>query len=173
MQSSETVFFNTCSVFFNTCSRQPLQPLTGYISSTPHTPSFHTYRNHGPGGPSTDQMLATLLDSQNKVVKMVESVSKRMTDLESIVTGLTYKLTENNSLPSSSSSPDERRRLPTTAICEFKKMYTSFVAQLFPFLTPVSGFVHAQHSYFRKQLQRYTRLSMMTNNSCPIEGMHI
>ena len=53
--------------------RWPLQPLTGYISSTPHTPSFHTYRNHGPGGPSTDQMLATLLDSQNKVVKMVES----------------------------------------------------------------------------------------------------
>ena len=57
-------------------------------------------------------MLATLLNSQNRVVKMVESVSKRMTNLESTVTGLTSKLTENNSLPSSSSDRDERRRLP-------------------------------------------------------------
>ena len=55
-------------------------------------------------------MLSSLVESQSKVVKMVEDVSKRLGQLENVVAVLSSKGTD--SVASSSSSPDEKKRLP-------------------------------------------------------------
>ena len=59
--------------------------------------------------PSTEQMFSSLLESQNK---LVENVSKRLGDLENVVAGLNTKASDSIGVASSSSSPDEKKRLP-------------------------------------------------------------
>ena len=60
---------------------------------------------------STERMLSSLLESQNKTFTMFETVSKRLNRLERFVKTLCPKTGESTS--GTSSSPDEKKMLPT------------------------------------------------------------
>ena len=57
-------------------------------------------------------MLSSLLESQNKVLRMVENVSKRLGTLENVVADLSTKASESFTSTSSGCSPEEKKRLP-------------------------------------------------------------
>lgn len=88
-----------------------LRPNSSY-NSTFYPPHFQPYMHQSAGALSTEQMLSTLLESQNKVVKMVENVSKRLGNLENVVADLSTKASDSIGTASSSSSPEEKKRLP-------------------------------------------------------------
>ena len=104
-------------------SRSPVTPvcrpnhqllrLSNSYSSSFYPPPFQPYMHRGIAAPSNEKMLSSLLESQNKVVKMVENVSKRLDALENVVAGLNTKASDSVSTTSCSSSPDEKKRFPT------------------------------------------------------------
>lgn len=67
--------------------------------------------HHSAGAFSTEQMLSTLQESQDKVVKMMENVSKRLGNLEN-VGDLSTKASDSVRTAPSSSSPEEKKLLP-------------------------------------------------------------
>ena len=81
-----------------------LFPQSGGFASAPFPP-------YGTVGSSAEHMLSSLVEAQSKVFKMVEDVSKRLGDLENVVSSLADKANESVG-PSSSSSPEEKKRLP-------------------------------------------------------------
>ena len=111
--------------------------------------------HRGIAAPSNEQMLSSLLESQNKVV-----LSKRLGALENVVAGLNTKANDSVSTTSCSSSPDEKKRLPP----QLSVSCTSGC---------IIMCVHIFNLFFRKLLQRYTMHLMMTNNSNHTWGMYM
>ena len=93
-------------------NHQLLRPSNSYSSSFYPSP-VQTYMHRAVAAPSNERMLSSLLESQNKVVKMVEDVSKRLGALENVVAGLNTKASDITSTTPCSSSPYERKRLPS------------------------------------------------------------
>ena len=93
-------------------NHQLLRPSNGYSPSF-YPPPIQTYMHRAVAAPSNERLLSSLLESQNKVVKMVEDVLKRLGALENVVAGLNTKASDSASTTSCSSSPDERKRLPS------------------------------------------------------------
>lgn len=94
-----------------TLVRPPLQQPSTTYHPTFYPPPYPPYIPRGSATPSTEEMLSSLLESQNKVVKMVENVSKRLGDLENVVSVLTTKASDSVGT-ASSSSPEEKKRIP-------------------------------------------------------------
>ena len=79
----------------------------------PHTLFPQSYMHHTTAPQSTEGMLSTLQESQNRVFNLVETVSKRLGRLENVVADLCTKTNENGGVISSS-SPEEKKRLPSS-----------------------------------------------------------
>ena len=130
-------------------NHQLLRPSNGYSPSF-YPPPIQTYMHRAVAAPSNGRMLSSLLESQNKVVKMVEDVSKRLGALENVVAGLNTKASNGASTTSCSSSPDERKRLPS----QFCTCTLGCVLCMYNFF----------NFFFRKPLQKYTMHLMIMNN---------
>ena len=69
---------------------------------------FPPYNGAVGSSAGAEHMLSSLVEAQSKVFKMVENVSKRLGDLENVVSSLADKASESVG----SSSPEEKKRLP-------------------------------------------------------------
>ena len=113
----------------HTTPPSPNQQLSkGLCSYYPALAPFpQPYLHHGPVQ-STERMLSSLLESQNKTFTMFEAVSKQLNHLENFVKTLCPKTDESTS--GTFFSPDEKKRLPTLlfyiAYC-INKMFNSYM----------------------------------------------
>jgi len=143
-----------------------------HIATPPHQPAhipmqhaFPQYHsspipNYSRPGPShaTNQMLHSLMESQKKVLNVVENVSKRLDDLEQLVQAVASTDKEVES-----SKPESKIRVPPQLTVRTMQLYCS--------LNYVYN--HNVILFSRKVLRVFTVPTMMNSSSKHIWGMTV
>ena len=91
-------------------SATPVRPRLPQVRYPPYYPSNYIFPDHVQPArcTSTEKLLSSVVESQKKVMALVEGVSCRITELEKVVTNMNAKSAESVS----TSSTEGKKRLP-------------------------------------------------------------